>query len=354
MNSLTGRSPIRGETASTYVHVSVERFIATRGDSSIEELVARAERLRLVLEAAAAGWQHPTADEAVLELPENRAPWRSPSPAAGQMTPLDWAETLSLRVRSEVGMSCSVGIAKTLLAARACSRLAQPSGVLLLLPGYEKELLWPLPLDELDELRPEQVHRLRQHGLRTVSDIATLAPESAARIVGVAGVIDLLRVSTSLTDPPRTKGDVRGRHIADLAIRIARGLESQRLYARGLALRLEYESGAYRERFVALPEPTRQPEEVLRAGQRLYARLANASVGRLSCISLSARGLSSGTGQLDLFGRSRPREVERSVYVGGQRFFAGDVGSAARDGSRQVDTSAGDSYPVSSSGGNYA
>ena len=64
-------------------------------------------------------------------------------------TPVEIATRLRRRVREEVGLPISVGVARTKFLAKVASAVAKPDGLLLVPPDGELEFLHPLPVERL-------------------------------------------------------------------------------------------------------------------------------------------------------------------------------------------------------------
>ncbi len=284
----------------TVVHVTIERFFESIGSRKLDDLMSLNDQLDQTLARHATGWQRPSADEAVLATDP---PWDENG------SPMDWASALSDSVRDEIGLDCSVGIAATRFAARICSRIARPRGVLLWLSGYEDGLIASLPLEELDELTPKQLAMLRAQGVRTLGEMSSLASVEARAILGsqASKLMSLFRGLDRTAD--RGEGSRLSRAVALLARRLTRRLARCDRRARGLELRLVFDDGVGRERYTLLPRAVAELEELDRAAQRLLA-MSPRRERPVTGLSLTATGLTSGNGQLNLFRRERPREVE--------------------------------------------
>jgi DNA polymerase IV len=101
-------------------------------------------------------------------------------------TPEQVAMRLRERVRAEVGLAISVGIARTKFLAKVASAVSKPDGLLVVEPDKEKEFLLPLPVERLwgvGAVTAEKLHRL---GIRTVGELAELEAASAERLLGKA------------------------------------------------------------------------------------------------------------------------------------------------------------------------
>ncbi len=94
------------------------------------------------------------------------------------------AESLRARIRGELELAASVGVASTKMLAKIASDLAKPDGLLVVDPGSELEFLHPLPVRRLWGVGPATAARLGRYGVVTVGDLARI-PE--ATLVGALG-----------------------------------------------------------------------------------------------------------------------------------------------------------------------
>ncbi|WP_438856043.1 DNA polymerase IV [Agromyces sp. M3QZ16-3] len=101
-------------------------------------------------------------------------------------TPEHIAIRLRERVRAEVGLAISVGIARTKFLAKVASAVSKPDGLLVVEPERESAFLLPLPVERLwgvGAVTAEKLHRL---GIRTVGQLAELEAATAERLLGRA------------------------------------------------------------------------------------------------------------------------------------------------------------------------
>jgi DNA polymerase-4 len=236
---------------------------------------------------------------------------------------MDWANGLREDVSRELQLDCSVGIASTRIAARICSRMARPRGILLCRDGHETALIGGLPLHQLDELRPAQLARLRSEGIRTFWQLASLGSMEARAFLGSEGAIlvSLVRGEDGASD--ETIDGRLSRAASLLARRLSRRLSRRGRDARGLELQLIYTDGVTSERYLLLPRATSFLEEILEAAQRLV-EMHPRRHEPIANVALTATGLIGLQGSLDLadaavpfplFGQELPREVR--VTLGG-------------------------------------
>jgi DNA polymerase-4 len=98
--------------------------------------------------------------------------------------PVVIARELRRRVREEVGLPITVGIARTKFLAKVASAVGKPDGLLVVEPDRETDFLHPLPVRRLWGVGAVTAERLAARGVATVGQIAAL-PEAA--LVGMLG-----------------------------------------------------------------------------------------------------------------------------------------------------------------------
>ncbi|MHC9046909.1 DNA polymerase IV [Microbacterium saperdae] len=116
-------------------------------------------------------------DEAFLEVGGLRRITGSPEQIAAR---------LRERVRTEVGLAISVGVARTKFLAKVASAVSKPDGLLVVEPAREEEFLLPLPVERLWGVGAVTAEKLHRYGIRTVGELAELEAATAERMLGKA------------------------------------------------------------------------------------------------------------------------------------------------------------------------
>lgn len=101
-------------------------------------------------------------------------------------TPEAVAARLRERVRAEVGLAISVGVARTKFLAKVASAVSKPDGLLVVDPDREEQFLHPLAVERLwgvGAVTAEKLHRL---GIHRVGQLAELEAATAERLLGSA------------------------------------------------------------------------------------------------------------------------------------------------------------------------
>ncbi|WP_062299949.1 DNA polymerase IV [Demequina maris] len=236
-------------------------------------------------------------------------------------TPEQIAVRLRERVRAEVGLPISVGVARTKFLAKVASAVSKPDGLLVVGPDREEAFLHPLPVERLWGVGAVTAEKLHRNGVYTVGQLAELEAATAERWLGKAAGAHLHALAR-LRDPRPV--DTTKRHgsigsqralgsrscsageLGLILTQIVDGL-AKRLRDRGsscttVVLRLRYGDFVKATRSRTLAAPTDRTEVVLAVAQRLLAAAAPDIAARgVTLIGVSLAQLTStGTVQPEL------------------------------------------------------
>ena len=100
--------------------------------------------------------------------------------------PAEIARTIRRRVRDELGLPISIGVARTKHLAKIASQVAKPDGLVVVDPGSELKFLHDLPVELMWGVGPATQARLANIGVRTIGQLAQLPGRSLERLIGHA------------------------------------------------------------------------------------------------------------------------------------------------------------------------
>jgi DNA polymerase-4 len=266
-------------------------------------------------------------DEAFLDVTASR---RLFGPAA------EIGRTLKARIRSELGLVASIGLAPNKFVAKVGSDLGKPDGFVVVMPGGEREFLDPLPISRLWGVGPKTEVRLHQMGFQTIGQIARARVEDLEGVLGQGGR-DLWDLANGRDDrpvvPEQEAKSIGAEHtfsedtddralirrtMLDLADRVGRRLRREGVLAGGVTLKFRDHTFHTVTRAVILDHPTDVSDDIFREAWRLLdrvewrgrrVRLVGVTAGRLSS------DVATSEGQLPLFPQ-RPdprRDLARTV-----------------------------------------
>jgi DNA polymerase IV len=188
-------------------------------------------------------------------------------------SPVGIAEEIRRRVRSEIGLPISIGVATTKHLAKVASQVAKPDGLVVVGAGEERQFLDPLPVALLWGVGPVTRQRLAGAGIHTIGELGAASPSTLEHLVGHA-VGHKLGSLAANTDPRRIVTSRRarsvgaqsafGRRVATpellrarlgyLADRVASRLRSSARAGRTVTVRVRFVGMRAVTRSVTLPE----------------------------------------------------------------------------------------------------
>ncbi|MFJ4650890.1 DNA polymerase IV [Nocardia sp. NPDC088792] len=205
-------------------------------------------------------------------------------------SPMDIARDLRARVRTEVGLPISVGVARTKFLAKVASAVSKPDGLLEVPPDGELEFLHPLPVERLWGVGEVTARELHERGITKVGQLAELGAGPLAAALGPAAGRHLHALSWA-RDPRRVETGRRRRSIGaqralgrryrtddeieaylhGLADRLGHRLRRARRVCRTVVLRMRFDDFGRATRSHTMPEATDRSAVILDAARTLLA-----------------------------------------------------------------------------------
>ncbi|MGQ0531479.1 MAG: DNA polymerase IV [Caulobacteraceae bacterium] len=99
-------------------------------------------------------------------------------------SPGEIARTVRARVRDELGLPISIGVARTKHLAKIASQVAKPDGLVIVDPEIELDFLHNLPVDLMWGVGPATKAKLAEAGIETIGQLAQRSPRSMERVLG--------------------------------------------------------------------------------------------------------------------------------------------------------------------------
>jgi DNA polymerase IV len=127
-------------------------------------------------------------------------------------SPIGIAATIRRRVRSEIGLPISIGVAGTKHLAKIASQVAKPDGLVVVPIGEERAFLDPLPVGLIWGVGPVARARLEGVGIRTIGELAATPSPYLRHLLGVAAGDKLASLATNV-DPRRVQTVSRSRSV---------------------------------------------------------------------------------------------------------------------------------------------
>jgi DNA polymerase-4 len=228
------------------------------------------------------------------------------------------AASMRARIRSELGLAASAGIATSKLVAKVASDRAKPDGVLEVAPGTEASFLAPLPLRALPMLGPTLEKRLQSIGLSTLGQLQTLSDATLEGLFGPHGPVVGRRArgidespvgyevraksisregtfSSDINDPEHLRAVLRG-----FSESVGADLRRDGRRARTVSLKLRYEDFTTISRSTTLSQPVNSNEAIYAAADGLLTAVRNRERRPVRLIGVGVSNLVADAVQLSL------------------------------------------------------
>jgi DNA polymerase-4 len=203
-------------------------------------------------------------------------------------TPTEIAVRLRHRVREQVGLPITVGVARTKFLAKVASGVAKPDGLLVVPPDDELGFLHPLPVERLWGVGPVTAEKLHARGVSTVGEVARLAQPTLVSILGVASGRHLHALAHNRDPRPvqvgRRRGSIGSQHalgwrpkpdgdidasLVAIVDRVTRRMRAAGRVGRTVTLRMRFNDSTRATRSHTLQRATSQTETILKAARAL-------------------------------------------------------------------------------------
>ncbi len=99
------------------------------------------------------------------------------------------ADELRRRIKFELGITASIGVASNKIFAKLGSDMKKPDATTVIEPAHFQQKVWPLPVADLLYVGKATESKLARYGIRTIGDLACSRTDFLYRLLGKNGVI---------------------------------------------------------------------------------------------------------------------------------------------------------------------
>jgi DNA polymerase-4 len=205
-------------------------------------------------------------------------------------SPPEIAARLRRRVREDVGLPISVGVARTKFLAKVASAVAKPDGLVVVPPERELTFLHPLPVECVWGVGRVTAEKLHSRGIVRVGQVAQLSEPTLVELLGSASGRHLHALAHNRDPRPVAIGRRRhsigsqralgrrrrspeelDRTVIGIVDRLGRRLRAAHRLCRTIVLRLRFGDYSRATRSYTLPHPTGRTHEILDTARGLVA-----------------------------------------------------------------------------------
>ena len=194
------------------------------------------------------------------------------------------AREIKKRIKDETDLSCSIGIAPNKLLAKIASDLQKPDGLTLLTEDHIESRLWPLPVRKLWGVGPKTEAYLKEMGIKTIGEIASLDLDRLTEEFGQSYGNYLYEASRGIDESPlvthwepksisrettfqKDVGDwqVIAKTLAELTKDVVTSMKAEGYQGRTITVKVRFSDFKTYTRAKSLSEFTDSSEEIRRA-----------------------------------------------------------------------------------------
>ena len=241
---------------------------------------------------------------------------------ADQGSPPEIAERIQQRIKDELDLPCSIGIAPNKFLAKMASDMKKPMGITILRKRDLEKKLWPLPIEEMYGVGAKTAEKLRKIGVETIGSLATHPVLGLKGILGINGerlknranglddrpvdpdaVHEFKSIGTSTTLPQDTTDDAEIQTVLRrLTNKVEARMKNKKVLAKNVQLTIRYEDRKTVTRSRQLKEFIHQSDDLFQTAMQLFDDHWNQRPVRLLGVTASDLAEKSEvTQQLDLF-----------------------------------------------------
>ncbi len=206
------------------------------------------------------------------------------------------ARGLQAKIRRDLGLPCSIGVAANKLVAKIATDVGKasarkgspPNAITIVPPGDEITFLSPLPVDAIWGVGPKTAARLNELGIHTIADLIGWPEVTLIELFGKNGHDLALRargiddspivtshIAKSISQETTFARDVHQKEslestLKELSAGVGRDLRASHLCGTTIKLKLRWSDFTTLTRQLTLPQPTDQDNEIYQAALELF------------------------------------------------------------------------------------
>ncbi|WP_163537714.1 DNA polymerase IV [Gracilibacillus sp. YIM 98692] len=102
-------------------------------------------------------------------------------------TPIQLAEWIQAKLKKELHLPCSIGVAPNKFLAKMASDMKKPNGITILRKRDVAEKLWPLDIEEMYGIGKKTAEKLKRCNIFKINDLVEAEPIILKKLLGVNG-----------------------------------------------------------------------------------------------------------------------------------------------------------------------
>jgi len=219
-------------------------------------------------------------DEAFLDISEIAIP------------PEEIAQEIKERIKVETGLTCSIGIAPNKLLAKIASDMQKPNGLTIIKEQDIADRIWPLPVRKLWGVGPKTEASLKQIGITSIGDLASMLIDTLTEMYGESYGHYLHEASRGIDESPlvthwepksvsrettfqedTNNWQIIAKTIAELSNEVVEDIKEKGYKSKTVTLKVRFSDFKTYTRAMTLQEPTDSVEQIRKAAFQCLNRI---------------------------------------------------------------------------------
>lgn len=251
-------------------------------------------------------------------------------------SPLEIAEIIQKRLKEQLDLPCSIGIAPNKFLAKTASDMKKPMGITVLRKRDIPYVLWPLPTHEMHGVGKRTAEKLQTIGINTVGELAKANDIQLKGLLGINGlrikerangidqrpvdpdsVADFKSIGNSTTLPKDTTNQQElFRVLEHLAETVSIRMRRKKVIATTIGITIRFKDRKTITRSKKLENSFYKKEEIYNYAKRLFLKHWNGNPIRLLGItSTDLTDQDQAIKQLDLFSFEKEAKIEPLIQT---------------------------------------
>jgi DNA polymerase-4 len=209
-------------------------------------------------------------------------------------TPVEIGLRIKQKIKRNLDLTCSVGIASNKILAEVASGMQKPDGLTFVPKEKMEGLIYPLPIQELCGVGPNTLKVMHKFGIRTIGQLASYSKEVIKSALGkygenlyysVQGENDSIVLPVQLQPEEKSigheqtlvedigDGEKLSAFLLFLSSRVARRVRRGNFLAKTVTVKVRFSDFFTLSKSESLKEPTNSEEEIYKMGKKLLGHL---------------------------------------------------------------------------------